>query len=686
MGSVFGHRQISLFPYLLLRVLPVAAIILAVIGFVGLAITQDIAEEKADELLERQSRYTRTIIQFRVSNIISQTRSLSQSALFVNGLIDVEGRRNYLPAFFDTLRLADFPHAKIELTDYKGRRLFSNQDEDEVHPESKKWRKEAVDKGIERSLLTVDGLFVASPVFYLGKAEGTVAVELGRVELPGLFDVGPQYNETVITDPEGRVIYASNSKFGTVGKPFANDGHRNRRMVSVSLKGFPGVEIRTLQWQDVALASQQWLKNFLIAGMLITLLVLGIAIALTAFIAKQNVFRLSSVVRKIGGANDMGQRVTPSGPAELYALGNDFNAMLETLQKTTTSYEYVDSIVTNTADGIITIDNFGLIETVNPAAEEMFGYFSEEVIGNNIAMLMPADERDAHDGYVRNSEIFVPRTINKAGELHGLRKDGILFPMELNVAPMQVGGDKKFIGLFRDITERMKVDKAKSEFVSTVSHELRTPLTSIRGSLALVKSGTFGELPEQVARLVELADNNTKRLIALVNDLLDMERLQSGEMEFHMDKVSLVEIVSNSIEANKPFADEHKVFFKLTETLPNAFVKGDSDRLAQVMANLSSNAAKFSPEGETIEVSLGRGEEGFRVNVADHGPGVPDEFRDQVFDRFTQADSTDTRQKGGTGLGLNISRAIIEKHGGFIDFESVPDNGATFYFDLPEYG
>jgi signal transduction histidine kinase len=140
-------------------------------------------------------------------------------------------------------------------------------------------------------------------------------------------------------------------------------------------------------------------------------------------------------------------------------------------------------------------------------------------------------------------------------------------------------------------------DRIKSEFVSTVSHELRTPLTSIKGSLGLVTSGNPGELPEPSARMIELAERNTERLISLVNDLLDMEKLQSGKMEFDMQKVSLTDIVINSVEINKPYADEQKVAFILSDMAPDAFINGDRERLVQVMANLLSNAAKYSPEG-----------------------------------------------------------------------------------------
>ncbi|NQU58630.1 MAG: PAS domain S-box protein [Rhodospirillales bacterium] len=570
------------------------------------------------------------------------------------------------------------------MTDYKGREIFSNLGEHSIHLESDEWRKKVIEQGVPWSRLTSDGFSSIDPVLYLGNAEGAVVVTLGSDELPGLFDVGVQYNETVVVDAEDRIIYSSKDTFGTVGELFNDVRHRDWRLVSASLEGYSGVTVMTLQWQNVALATQQWMQNFLIGGILIALLVLGIAVAMTAVIAKRDVSRLSAVVRKISGTQDMEQRVTPSGPAELYALGNDFNKMLEILQRTTTSYEYVDSIISNTAEGIITIDTSGRIETYNQAAENMFGYSSGEAIGDNVSMLMVANERAAHDNYVKNSTIYAARIINKVRDLFGQRKDGTLFPMELSVAPMRVGGEHKFIGIFRDITERKEIDRAKSEFVSTVSHELRTPLTSIKGALGLIQSGVVGELPDKLKSMLSIAYSNSDRLVLLINDILDMEKISAGKMDFTMEPTNMVSLLEEAMEANRGYGVEHDVTFRCSFYDDNILVQGDKGRLMQVLSNLMSNAAKFSPDGERVELSVIRNGDTIRTAVKDNGTGIPENFRDRIFDKFTQADSSDTRQKGGTGLGLSITQAIVELHGGSIGFETETGKGSTFYFDLPE--
>ena len=185
--------------------------------------------------------------------------------------------------------------------------------------------------------------------------------------------------------------------------------------------------------------------------------------------------------------------------------------------------------------------------------------------------------------------------------------------------------------------------------------------------------------------MIDVAEKNTERLINLVNDILDMEKIESGIMEFRFGPLDLARLVEHGIETNQGYAADQGVEFLLTETQAELTVRGDGDRLMQVMVNLLSNAAKFSPKGEKVEISVIRHNGKARVSVSDHGPGIPKEFQDAVFSKFTQADSSDTRQAGGTGLGLNISKTIIEKHDGSIGFDTEAGKGTTFYFEVPFY-
>ncbi|MFP2898922.1 ATP-binding protein [Corallococcus sp. 4LFB] len=234
----------------------------------------------------------------------------------------------------------------------------------------------------------------------------------------------------------------------------------------------------------------------------------------------------------------------------------------------------------------------------------------------------------------------------------------------------------------RDLTERKAVERMKNEFVSTVSHELRTPLTSIRGSLGLLENGIVGELPPQALGMVRIARTNTERLIRLINDILDLEKMESGMLELKLQPQTAQDLVEATLAGVQGVAEAAHVRLRSdVEGAPQ--VKGDRDRLIQVLTNLVSNAIKFSPQGASVVVAAGLTADGrVRFSVTDQGSGIPEEKLSRLFGRFQQLDASDTRNKGGTGLGLAISQAIVEQHGGRIDVSSPPSQGATFHFTL----
>ncbi|MBI1206866.1 MAG: PAS domain S-box protein [Azospirillum sp.] len=342
------------------------------------------------------------------------------------------------------------------------------------------------------------------------------------------------------------------------------------------------------------------------------------------------------------------------------------------------------AIFDTVVDGIITIDERGIVRSFNPAAVGLFGYDPSEVLGHNVSMLMPRPYRAEHDGYLsgylRSGEAKV---IGVGREVSGLRKNGTVFPMDLAVSEVRLGKGRLFTGIVRDITERKRTERLKAEFIATVSHELRTPLTSIKGTLKLIIRGVGGEVSAKTASLVDIAYRNVDRLAMLVNDILDIEKIESGRMEFHFAEIDIGSLLDHAAEANKDYARQLAVGFAIKPLCEPLLVSGDFDRLMQVLANLLSNAAKFSPAGSTVEVSAGCCNGDVRITVADRGPGVPEEFRSRIFGKFAQADATDNRQKGGTGLGLSIARTIVERHGGTIGFEDRPGGGAFFHVDLP---
>ena len=264
-------------------------------------------------------------------------------------------------------------------------------------------------------------------------------------------------------------------------------------------------------------------------------------------------------------------------------------------------------------------------------------------------------------------------------------RDGAVIDLDVVYIPRRgaLGEVEGFYSLLTDITELKRLDRMKSEFVSTVSHELRTPLTSIRGSLGILAGGVAGPLSDKVRSFIDIAKDNCERLIRLINDILDMEKIESGKMTFQLEVLDLMVLVEQAVKANEGFAAQHGVRLQIVSSRPGTKVHADSDRLTQVLTNLISNACKFSPAESSVDIAVSAPDERIRVDIIDHGPGISDAFRQRIFQKFSQEDSTDMRQKGGTGLGLSISKAIVEGLGGEIGFETEIGKGSTFYFYLP---
>lgn len=344
------------------------------------------------------------------------------------------------------------------------------------------------------------------------------------------------------------------------------------------------------------------------------------------------------------------------------------------------------AVLDSATDGIITLNRSGSIESINRAGQRMFGWSAEELLRRDLSTLIELE--DGREG------AFVARLLGPnetldggvSREMTGRRRGDDTFPVEVALSEMELPGENRVVAMIRDISERQRVTRLKEEFVSTVSHELRTPLTSIAGSLGLVTGGAAGEISDRARRLVTIAQTNCQRLVRLINDILDIEKMESGKVRFELKPIPLPEIAARSVEEVRGFADGFGVRLDLRTDGTVPVVRADADRLVQVATNLLSNAAKFSPHGGEVEVSVGTIDGSARLSVRDRGPGIPETFRDRIFGKFAQADGSDTRQKSGTGLGLAIAREIVERHGGKLWFDTPADGGAVFHMDLPKVG
>jgi len=366
---------------------------------------------------------------------------------------------------------------------------------------------------------------------------------------------------------------------------------------------------------------------------------------------------------------------------EVGELAAAFNEMTRRLRETTVSRDYLDRVLETMGECLIVTRQDGTIARANNAACALAGASEKELVGRHCGELFRAPE-----GY---SSLL--HALNPDGSIQGLEtvllaSTGEEIPVLVSISAMDEspGNRRGYVIVAADISERLRIERQREEFVTMIHHEVRTPLTAVRGAIGLLDGGVAGDLGETGRELVANALRNSKRMERLVNDILVSRKLESGHMSFHLQEVELMPVVEQAIEATSAYGDQHDVQFDLDERAPGARVQVDPDRLIQVVTNVLSNAVRFSKAGDVVKVGVSRHSGLLRVAVADNGPGISEKFRDQVFEPFARADEADWRHRSGTGLGMSISKAIIEELGGAISFDTEVGVGTTFHIDIPE--
>jgi len=434
---------------------------------------------------------------------------------------------------------------------------------------------------------------------------------------------------------------------------------------------------------------------------------------LVEFIAPEKRFQLPGYLKKIGETGEaqgllhlshadgeirvVAYRnkliVVPGRAPYVLGFGVDISEQVRAEGRLRTLTRQSDSILASVGDGIYGVDLDGRVTFVNAAATQMLGYKQDEMLGevmHNLIHHTRADGTpyDSADSPIRKSLTNFD-TVRVSNEIFW-RKDGTSFPVEYVARPQIDSQSSDSEGLkplgvvvaFTDTTERRALDRMKDEFISTVSHELRTPLTSLRGALGLLAGGALANRPEKTQQMLEIAISNSDRLVRLVNDILDLERISSGKTELHSTMCSAEDLLRRAagVQQARTPRPNIRIFF----AAHGVNVWADADRILQTLNNLLSNAIKFSPAGSEVHMTARNLDESEAIiEVRDQGRGIPADKLEHIFDRFQQGDASDSRALGGTGLGLAICRSIINQHGGRIWATSVEGQGTTFHFTLP---
>lgn len=336
------------------------------------------------------------------------------------------------------------------------------------------------------------------------------------------------------------------------------------------------------------------------------------------------------------------------------------------------------TMIENMPVALVVMNPGGIIDMVNPSTEDLFSYSIDDLRDEHIVALFSEDDRKDQKRFLKEllktaRGTFVERMARK--------KRGDQFPVEVSISEIYTLNEPRFLVSIVDVTQRRQLEIMREEFVDMVSHDLRTPLSSIRLVHHMTLKGVYGDISEKVKKQLQSAERNVTRLLTLVNDLLDFDKMAAGKLELNLVETSVSDIIMRSVESVTSIAEEKKVSIEIPDT--QMVVMMDPDRIVQVMVNLLSNAVKFSDNESKVVIDVNQEDGFFKASVRDFGRGIAPEFQRVVFEKYKQVERTDTTVKRGIGLGLPICKAIIEQHDGVIGVTSEPGKGSVFYFKLP---
>jgi PAS domain S-box-containing protein len=455
------------------------------------------------------------------------------------------------------------------------------------------------------------------------------------------------------------------------GFQYSRRGMALAKQLKQQLTGFRYEYLHNLDESNIeAERFQKLLQSYVIGGISASI---AMAFGLCFYFSK-------SIVQRLKIVKDNSVRIAAEAPLNLPISGRD---EITELDKTIRGVADViaesrrneRAVVENASDIICTIDSQGRFSSINPASTRIWGYEPDELIGRRCVDVLA---KDSVNTLPSNNEGMLSHQTGQF-ENRVIKKDGACRDMLWSV--QKAANDQSLFCVVHDITERKEAERFKQQLTAVVSHDLRTPLTSMQGALTLLTMGALGELPERAAEKVKMLDSEIMRLIAITNDLLEMESLTSGKLDLHMRDTQMSDLLERSKNAVETFAEQHGVKIEIPST--DISLVTDADRLVRVFVNLLSNAVKFSPPGETVAVDVSKSSDFVEISVIDHGRGIPEGYHEIIFERFKQVEDADAKEKGGSGLGLAICKSIIEQLGGSIGVESTLGKGSRFWFRLP---
>lgn len=644
-------------------------------------------------------------VENRLQAMNERARSLAGNIVVGNALVDASGRDVYLAPLLRSVAEAQGTPIGLVLTDFEGKRLFAVGVPWIEVPGDAEWlaRVVALDRAEAREIALGEGdarIAIAYPISSAlsGGVEGVMIAHVFARTLIGSLAGAAEKSHRLERHGSDR-----DDRDGMISVVL--DVASVLRPLELSLTA--PIDRRALET-----ALKQLTLRFTAIGFAVTILIVVVSVAIARRVTEP-LRQMADAAARVVSADTLTESFGVTGSGEIGALARAFDGMMARVKGAADSerqnrearlaflQQRLTDAIESVSDGIVLFDaGARMVEYNKSYARLMAPAGAAFRLGVRLEDLLKAIAQNGF--YVVLGPGWLERRLRQFRDLETIEYRAMTDRGERWMSTRHFrAGDGGTVLVLTDITEQKEVteamlsarlkaeaaSKAKSEFVSTVSHELRTPLTSIRGSLALIDGGVVGPVPDKAKNLIEIAKRNTERLIAIVNDVLDVQKIEAGAMELKFEVLDLAQLLATAVEANRAYAEGLGVRLALAGApAGNCLAVGDANRLLQVMSNLLSNAAKFSPAGATVEIALVRRGRAWRIAVSDRGPGIPSAYRRRIFEKFVQVDSSDTRAVGGTGLGLNIVKAIVKRHGGNIAFCARSQGGTIFFFTLPVAG
>ena len=676
-----NKRPGKLLPSVLARVLPVTVLVLFGIWFVASKVVTNTVSSELHRLLGKEATQRADAVGLKLRSLIDAAEGLAQNDLVVNALFDVGERENYIAVFFQSMRVPGPVGASVTLADYRGRTIASNTRE--LSYKGSSWVERTME-GERFVEISANGIIVAVPVQHAGAAEGIVVIEHDRENLIRFLAFVDQGRAIVIKTDDGAFDYAAGDAFTGIDDPVALIEQPGWVTAEATVPGFPNLVLLTAEHETIAFALARRLRNFMLISVLISIGAVTLGIVSTAYMTTKPLNRFIKEIGKVSGASNMNFRILSFGTAEFHSLTYSFNRMLETLESTTTSRDYVDNVLNSINEMLLVTGPQGDIQTANRAALQTLGFSLAELTARNVTSLVSinGDEPDC-------------LTSGNISSLEGIvtTKANLQIPIQISTSALSCGhgNQSNLIFVITNIADRKRAelalacrvrDLARSNeelerFAYVASHDLQEPLRMVSSYTQLLAKRYKGRLDDDADEFIAFAVDGASRMQRLIADLLAYSRVGSRNEAFaRTDCAAAFETACRNLTASI----EESGATVTRDDLPT--LHADPAQLVQLLQNLIGNAVKYrSDEPPEVHVSCEQKNGECFFGVKDNGIGIDPKYADQVFVIFQRLHTRE--EYAGTGVGLAICKKIVERHGGSIWIESQPGEGTTVWFSIP---